>query len=233
MCTSCSTGQRSGRGRKSERRVLHDRSRRGGRAVPGVGKEIGGQAGGAGVGSGPGGALPEVGPPRHHGLRSARQRKTAAAAAPYPYARRRARACAGVCVFLTYLYARRRARACAGVCVFLCFALKVTWTPRPPPAQLVVVLLSLADEIAMTPLALLPAPPPGRPRVCSARRFTHRGRHLADVPASLPTAVGGISTLPRAWLPSASPRLAPPGARAFSQLKRSASGILINLRVNL
>ena len=203
-----------GRGRKSERRVLHDRSRRGGRAVPAVGKEIGGQAGGAGVGSGPGGALPEVGPPRHHGLRSARQRKTAAAAAPYPYA-------------------RRRARACAGVCVFLCFALKVTWTPRPPPAQLVVVLLSLADEIAMTPLALLPAPPPGRPRVCSARRFTHRGRHLADVPASLPTAVGGISTLPRAWLPSASPRLAPPGARAFSQLKRSASGILINLRVNL
>lgn len=100
LCTSCSIGQRSGRGRKSERRVFHARSRSGWRAVPGVGKEIGGRAGGAGIGPGPGGAAPEVGLPRHHSLRSARPRM-AAAAAQYPYARRRARARAWTCVFLS------------------------------------------------------------------------------------------------------------------------------------
>ena len=48
------------------------------------------------------------------------------------------------------------------------------------------------------------APPPGRARVCAARRFTLQCRHLAAVLESLPTATAGLSILSRAWLPSTS-----------------------------
>ncbi|KAI5010031.1 hypothetical protein ZWY2020_012168 [Hordeum vulgare] len=56
-------------------------------------------------------------------------------------------------------------------------------------------------------------PPPVRPLMFAARRFTPQRRHLAAIPASLPTTAVGLSILPRVWLPSASPSSVTPTLR--------------------
>lgn len=122
---SRSTGQRLGRGRKSEKRVFHAGNQRGERAVPGIGKEIGGRAGGAGLGL-------------------VREERLQRAALPSRPPLRAAAHGGGGAVPI----GEESLCSCLSVCVFLCFALKVTWTPRSPPAQLATLLPSLAGEIS-------------------------------------------------------------------------------------